>query len=524
MRRVALMLGLALLLWACTENTSTTTVAPTTTVTSTSSAPSTTTTTVSTTSTSAVIEWPGVEILATNDDGVFYIDSAGKVTQLVKGPVAYAVDDTRGGLLFQVERGRSPMWWGGEPRVKSTEVWWVPQGASEAQALLVPTPGLPLDLSLIDVFDAHGNTWVMYVRHDSTLDPEYGPYGSYDTLRVFDLDAGEVTELFTFPGYEHTYEFSTGGGLTLADEQSLGGTCCYFLDIALSDEASVPVVPQLEDCWELEDHCPWRCVLSPEGTAVAYLDGDNASVEDQVVKVVDISSGEVTVEVPGTATSLDLGDEYLLVRHETGRSLLVRFTDPAQRHEVPVPGTARFVTAPVDIDAPVVTPTLAAIQLRADGLGVVDFGESVDSVMAVVAELLGPPDWDEIQISADADRSVRWDNPFLYLQFTYWDYFDAAPDPPEPMPEGPVFHYYLTESNLLATEAGITVGSTVGELAAAYPDVRFDRDCGGESWLFVVDPPDGWLALPIFGLLDGDFEDAATRIIHIGAGWDRTPC
>ena len=175
MRHAALLCGVSLLLWACTGSESVTTVAPTT-----GPTVSTTTTTSSTTA-AAVPGWP--ELLVTNDDGVFYIDSVGEVTQLVKGRVAYAVDDTRGGLLFQVERGRSPGWWGSQEPVKSTEVWWVPQGAEAAQTVLVPTPGSRLDLSLVDAIEAGGRTLVMYERHDSTMDPEYGPHGWYDTLR-----------------------------------------------------------------------------------------------------------------------------------------------------------------------------------------------------------------------------------------------------------------------------------------------------------------------------------------------------
>jgi hypothetical protein len=199
-------------------------------------------------------------------------------------------------------------------------------------------------------------------------------------------------------------------------------------------------------------------------------------------------------------------------------------TSPTRPATSVPPTTLAATSTTSSTSAVTLPPNLSQLELRHDGLGAVSFGDSVDSVMAVLTELFGSPDWDETQISADVDRSVQWDEPFLYLQFTYWDYFDAAPQPPGPMPEGPVFHYYLTESELLATEAGITAGSTVEELRAAYPDVRFDRDCGGESWSFVVDPLAGWPELPIFGLFDGEIEDATTRIIHIGAGWDRSPC
>lgn len=164
------------------------------------------------------------------------------------------------------------------------------------------------------------------------------------------------------------------------------------------------------------------------------------------------------------------------------------------------------------------------VVLRHDGLGVVSFGEPVEAVMAVLTELLGPPDWEEVQAAPDIDRSVQWDDPFLYLQFTYWDHFDAAPEPPEPMPAGPVFHYYLTQSSEFATETGLRVESTVTDLHASYPDVRFENSCSDEDQEFVLDPPDGWLQLPMWGLLDGDPGDPDTRIVYLGAGWDRTPC
>lgn len=198
----------------------------------------------------------------------------------------------------------------------------------------------------------------------------------------------------------------------------------------------------------------------------------------------------------------------------------------------PVPGTASSSTAsPTTATtsvAPPSTTTTTGLVLRTDGLGAVSFGDPVDAVMAILSELLGPPDWEEVQVAADTDLSVRWGEDraeFLYLQFTDWDYFDSVPDPPQSMPEGPILHYYLTRSDLLATEGGITVGSTVGELKAAYPDVRFSSTCAAESVReFHLDPPEGWFHLPMWGYLDGEPTDNSTRVEYIGSGWDRSPC
>jgi hypothetical protein len=170
----------------------------------------------------------------------------------------------------------------------------------------------------------------------------------------------------------------------------------------------------------------------------------------------------------------------------------------------------------------------SVLVLRNDGMGVVTFGQSVGEVIPVLTPLLGPPDWEETQQSADIDLSVQWGESgeeFLYLQFTTLDHFDVAPELRGQMAVGPVFHYYLTRSNLLATEAGITVGSTVGELSSAHPEVQFTYgSCDGDEWEFVLDPPDGWPELPMWGLLDGDPGRPTTRIEYVGAGWDRSPC
>jgi hypothetical protein len=67
-------------------------------------------------------------------------------------------------------------------------------------------------------------------------------------------------------------------------------------------------------------------------------------------------------------------------------------------------------------------------------------------------------------------------------------------------------------------------GLGAAELETAYPDVAFHRGCGDLVREFLVDPAGGWPQLPLFGLLDGDTDNPETRIVHIGAGWDRTPC
>ena len=171
--------------------------------------------------------------------------------------------------------------------------------------------------------------------------------------------------------------------------------------------------------------------------------------------------------------------------------------------------------------------TTPQLVLRDDGLGVATFGEPVETVRAVLTELLGPPDWEEVQVSPDTDLSMRWGEEgaeLLYVQFTDWNHFDLASETPAAIPEGLVFHYYLTKSALFATEAGIEVGSTVDDLEAAYPGVRFTRGCYETEREFVLEPQQSWPHLGLWGLLDGEPTLDTTRIEYIGAGWDRNPC
>lgn len=189
--------------------------------------------------------------------------------------------------------------------------------------------------------------------------------------------------------------------------------------------------------------------------------------------------------------------------------------------------TARTTTTPVRADTSATDSTSEpapgdqTLVLRHDGLGVVSFGQPVDTVVAVLTALLGPPDLEEVQVSPDMDRDVQWDEPFLYLQFTTWIF---GVDKPDSVPNGPILHYYVTTSDRFATDAGIATGSTVTELETAYPDVVFHQPCGDLIPEFLLDNGSGWPELPIFGLLDGDSANPRTRIVHIGAGWDRTPC
>ena len=435
-------------------------------------------------------EWPPIEVLVANDDGVFLVDTQGETRQLVKGKVADAVDDTRGGLLFQVERGRSSGWWGDGSPIKDTRVWWVQKGSSEVTELLVPTPGMPLDLSMIDTASINEHVYVVYVRHDSTMDPEYGPHGWYDALRAFDIESLGVTEVFRFPAYEHSYGFSVGGGIVLVDEEDVSGRRCYFSDMALPGAPSVVdlfsrdrivedlsrwVLPELEPC-DTDEECQWRCALSTDASALAFLTGSLPFSEGTAsLQVINTQTGAVVFEgeVPSTGW-VDLQGSWLLVNSGNekvpyGDVADLLKLDSGDSRSVPLNGFARFVSQRVAIEAPVVPPTPAAIQLRTDGLGVVDFAMPAAHAVEALVSVMGSAPVDGWSSAAWVDY-VGWHEYGLYLGFStpQWPGWDG-------MSRLVGWEYALAWSQgwedlptRFETRDGVTIGTTVADLRRSY--------------------------------------------------------
>lgn len=121
------------------------------------------------------------------------------------------------------------------------------------------------------------------------------------------------------------------------------------------------------------------------------------------------------------------------------------------------------------------TTTLPGLELAEDGLGLVDLGAGFDEALGVVSAELGPPSSDTGWIRAHSDlgtcpgtvvRVVRWESLRLYFS-----------DGPTEFGEEVRHLFYYSQSIAetdtvvdLSTPEGITIGSTVADLAAAYGD------------------------------------------------------
>ncbi|MEA2003093.1 MAG: fimbrillin family protein [Actinomycetota bacterium] len=349
--------AVVLVLTACSgdeesSDTSTTThtTAPPPTALSSSSAPPASSDTTSTTA-AAGQDWEiGETVLVTSDDGVYQIGAEGDVTPLVAGPVAYAVDDTQGGLLFQVGRGRS---WDDVDQW-STVVWWIPRGASRPQELLVPTPGTDHSLSLHDAYATDEGFAVLYTRHEGVT-PEL-----VDRLRRFDVPARQVTELYSQGAFEAGFgQVSTNGELIAGVLFGQVGSGCFIYDL---DGQPTHLVPSWRSDLDLtSDDYVEGCRLSPDGNRLVFEteEYEENTLASTTLHVWDLDAGTEATRfvIPVGASVADVSATWVMATLAADDGLQAHVFDlnaPEQDPvALPIPGMARFVDIPVDIEVPV---------------------------------------------------------------------------------------------------------------------------------------------------------------------------
>lgn len=147
--------------------------------------------------------------------------------------------------------------------------------------------------------------------------------------------------------------------------------------------------------------------------------------------------------------------------------------------------------------------------LRPDGIATVDFGTEAQEAMVVLAELLGPPS--EVRDEGPQDsywsveqvRFVTWDGLGLQLVFTDWGGDHTQPvASPLHLADWEVFGPGLT------TTEGLSWGTSVSDLRARYPDVRFGIDEFAPT--FSIEGPAGRI---IGSFTDWPYEEFARALI-----------
>lgn len=164
----------------------------------------------------------------------------------------------------------------------------------------------------------------------------------------------------------------------------------------------------------------------------------------------------------------------------------------------------------------------AALTLIGDGLGVVPFGEPVDSALPLLVEALGEPSSDSTVRGAMPDglggddttvRLVEFGQ--LSVTFTDWPYF--RDDGVLHLVRWILFDFDGTGTSDLSTPEGITLGSTVDDLRTAFGDGLLlpstPDECTG-GWYFVV----GELPRGLRGTLDGPTTDGSSSVVFLTAG------
>lgn len=372
LRRATIVIALTMLAAACAPDAVTTTIAPanvatTPTVTPTTAAPATTTAPPATVTTAAVTTSAAVTtttsttvpppppgaMLITNENGVYVATLDGVTSQViaadpggVDGTIALAVDDTRGGVIFQPKR--DPWLFRGDDSI----VYWSPSGSSGYQQLLVPGPGQGLALN--DVVRQGDTTMVYYTRLAGST-----PDDLAQTLRRFDLDAKTVTEVTTVGGWESGSDhISIAGDGIVTSGASEGFDWISFSDLDGTQFES-PANPIPDGGFDCIPDCFYYGDLSPDGATVGFArlapnGGGLPTIPEITVRRV--ATGDVLLDVmlpemPAVAyiDSVDLSDEYLLVNlvEEGSEYPVAVIVDLASggltTYTAPVGGRARFV-------------------------------------------------------------------------------------------------------------------------------------------------------------------------------------
>jgi hypothetical protein len=296
-------------------------------------------------------------VLIATQDGIFSVSSDGVVEEVALGATVIAVDDTRGGLLFQEVRGR---WDGLESPGGATAIRWIQQGSGETVDLVVPEQGQFLQLH--DAVGLGGDLAVYFTRSTGST-----PDDMEDLLVRLDPVTGMEAEVRTVGGWEWGSDpISVTPSLIGATSTSSVTRSFDFFDHDGTDVdvSGNPLDPPASDCAS----CPDLVELSPDASILAYVEfGSDHNGYETIPELVlvDPESGNelerVRLDRPDQGwvpASIDLGDSIVVVNRfvsgeggsDFDRPLVIdlREDDPVI-WEVPMVGNARLLRTPLEI-------------------------------------------------------------------------------------------------------------------------------------------------------------------------------
>ena len=214
--------------------------------------------------------WPLVDILLATDDGVSSVTAEGVITEhFVGGDLLAAVDDTMGGIVFQI--GQQYVDNGRYDQI----IYWLPAGGDAVVELISVAEG---SLVLHDVVLVDSGPTVVYVYDD-----EVDGFENEQSLNLFEIESQVLTDLGFVAGWESgTGPISAAPSLLAYEWFAVIHSGFAFVTLA-GESTDVAGDPYgiTEDCiegvvfdYETEQErpgCPSDLTISSDGSRLAYL-------------------------------------------------------------------------------------------------------------------------------------------------------------------------------------------------------------------------------------------------------------
>jgi hypothetical protein len=266
-------------------------------------------------------------LIVTTSDGVLRIGADRETHRIIEGPVAVAVSDTAGGVVFQRGEG-------------DTTLWHLPVGATEPVAIVRANPGEWLEL--FDITNSGGDAAIVYTLQEASTPQDSSATDTpSDTLRTTSLATRRTRVLATVGGWEWGASSISAGGNRFALET--GREVTYHFEFRGTDGTVVRVPGNPYDdkarfpdgeCPD-DPTCPHGLAIAADGSRFAYMEPLDAHppkdygtlIHDYRVVVVDTTTGQdvgtVAVHFPQRdeidiyVPSLDLVDNTVIVNWTT---------------------------------------------------------------------------------------------------------------------------------------------------------------------------------------------------------------